>query len=70
MPKIKKVVVDQDICIGCNTCPLIDPDTFYLDATEYKAKVKRQPEKIDDKVNTAVSSCPVGAISIIETDET
>ena len=61
-----KVVIDQDKCIGCNTCPLIDPDTFEIDATIYKAKVKKQPEVITEAVKTAVSSCPVGAISIVE----
>ena len=62
----KKVIINQDTCIGCNTCPLIDPDTFELDTTSYKAKVKRQPEVIDDKIESAVSSCPVNAISIVE----
>jgi ferredoxin len=60
----KKVVINQDTCIGCNTCPLIDPDTFELDAVTFKAKVKKQPETITDKVESAVSSCPVNAISI------
>ena len=65
MPKFK-VVVDQEKCIGCNTCPLIDPETFEMDTSTYKAKVKKQPETITENVNTAISSCPVGAISIIE----
>ncbi|MFA5025353.1 MAG: ferredoxin [Candidatus Shapirobacteria bacterium] len=63
-----KVVLDQNKCIGCNTCPLIDPETFEMDNTIFKAKVKKQPETITDTVKTAVSSCPVGAISIIEED--
>lgn len=61
-----KVVIDQEKCIGCNTCPLIDPETFEMDTSIYKAKVKKQPETITENVKTAVSSCPVGAISIIE----
>jgi len=61
-----KVVIDQDKCIGCNTCPLIDPETFEMDTTIYKAKVKKQPEVITETIKTAVSSCPVGAISIVE----
>lgn len=61
-----KIIVDQDKCIGCNTCPLLDPDVFEMDSTTYKAKVKQQPETITDKTKTAVSSCPVNAISIIE----
>lgn len=61
-----KVVLDQNICIGCNTCPLVDPATFEMDNTIFKAKVKAQPETITDAVKTAVSCCPVTAISIIE----
>jgi len=61
-----KVVLDQEKCIGCNTCPLIDPDTFEMDTTIYKAKVKAQPTEIGEKTKTAVASCPVGAISLIE----
>ena len=62
----QKVVINQDTCIGCNTCPLIDPDTFELDSTTFKAFVKKQPGTITDKVTSAVSSCPVTAISIVE----
>lgn len=61
-----KVVIDQEKCIGCNTCPLIDPETFEMDVSTYKAKVKKQPETITENVKTAISSCPVGAISIVE----
>lgn len=63
MPKIK---IDLDKCIGCNTCPLIDPDTFELDPKTYKAKIKKQPEIITDKIKNAISSCPVEAISILD----
>jgi ferredoxin len=62
----KKVIINQDTCIGCNTCPLIDPDTFELDSTTYKSFVKKQPESINDKINSAISSCPVIAISVVE----
>lgn len=67
MPKIK-VTVDQDKCIGCNTCPLIDPDTFEMDTSIYKARVKKQPGSLTEKVKTAISACPVTAISAAEED--
>lgn len=66
MTKTKKIVIDQDKCIGCNTCPLIDPETFELDQNTYKATVKKQPTEITKSIEDAVSSCPVGAISIVE----
>lgn len=61
-----KVVLDQNLCIGCNTCPLIDPNTFEMDQSTYKAKVKKQPEIITETIKAAISSCPVRAISIVE----
>lgn len=70
MAKIKKVYVDPDKCIGCNTCPLLDPDTFAMNTDTYKAFVKKQPTDVNsDIVQNAILSCPVGAISIIEEEE-
>ncbi|MDD2483165.1 MAG: ferredoxin [Candidatus Shapirobacteria bacterium] len=63
---MSKIILDQNKCIGCNTCPLMDPETFEMDTTTYKAKVKKQPEKITDAVKSAVEACPVGAITIEE----
>jgi ferredoxin len=59
-----KILLDQNKCIGCNTCPMMDPETFEMDTTTYKAKVKKQPEEITDNIKSAVDACPVGAITI------
>ena len=61
-----KIILDQNKCIGCNTCPLLDPEVFEMDTNIYKATVKIQPETITEATQNAISSCPVGAIS---TDE-
>lgn len=61
-----KISLDQNKCIGCNTCPLMDPETFEMDTTIYKAKIKKQPTEITDAVKSAVEACPVGAITIDE----
>jgi ferredoxin len=63
MPKIN---LNQDKCIGCNTCPLMDPEHFEMDTTTYKAKIKKQAEEITDTVKSAIDACPVGAITIEE----
>ena len=62
---IKIVKIDSEKCIGCNTCPLLDPDTFEMDATTMTAKVKN-PSTITDKTTMAISSCPVSAVTIVE----
>lgn len=61
-----KIIIDQDLCIGCNTCALMAPETYELDGETYKAKVIKQPETITDEVKTVVDSCPVAAISIVD----
>lgn len=61
---MSKIIVDQDKCIGCNTCPLLNPNVFEMDTTSYKAKVKSQPKSIDEATQSAIDSCPVQAISV------
>jgi ferredoxin len=59
-----KILIDQNKCIGCNTCPIMDPETFKMDTTTYKAKVKKQPKEITDTIKSAIEACPVQAITI------
>jgi len=61
-----KIILDQNKCIGCNTCVLLDPEVFEMDTTIYKAKVKIQPTTITEATQNAINSCPVQAISISE----
>lgn len=63
---MKKIILDQDKCIGCNTCCLIAPENFEMDQSIYKAKVKQQPTEINETIQTAIDSCPVSAISTVE----
>ncbi|MEN3035481.1 MAG: ferredoxin [Candidatus Methanosuratincola sp.] len=60
MAKVPRV--DRDLCIGCGNCTLVCPDVFKLDQ-EGKSRVINAAEKCD--VDYAVSSCPVGAISLV-----
>lgn len=62
----QKIVIDENLCIGCNTCALMDPETYELDQETYKAFVIKQPEIINEEVKSVVNACPVAAISIVE----
>ena len=61
---MSKINLDQNKCIGCNTCPLLSPDVFEMDTTIYKAKVKSQPKTIDEAIQNTINSCPVQAITV------
>lgn len=61
-----KIIIDENLCIGCNTCALMDPETYELNSETYKAKVIKQPETITDEIKSVVEACPVAAISIVE----
>jgi ferredoxin len=61
----QKIVVDQNKCIGCNTCPMISPEIFEMNMETYKAQVKKQPDDMSE-AGPAIASCPVSAISVEE----
>lgn len=59
----KKLVVDQDKCIGCGTCVALAPEVFELN-NEGKAKVRPQASSLKPqaKIKEVIESCPVQAI--------
>lgn len=59
----RKVVVDQELCIGCGTCVGLCPNVFELDEEQGKSQVI-MPEGGDEAcIQDAIDSCPVSAIS-------
>lgn len=62
----KKVVVDQEACLGCGTCASLCPEIFELDEVLGKSRVIK-PEGGDEAcINEAIEACPVSAISLEE----
>jgi ferredoxin len=57
---MKKIIVDKAKCIGCGICASIAPDIFEI-KEDGKSHVKNEAAEDGEM---AVSSCPVGAITI------
>lgn len=56
-----KIIVDENLCIGCGTCESLCGECFKLEGNVAKA-VKNECANCD--LSGVASSCPVGAITI------
>lgn len=61
----KKIIIDQELCVGCGACESLCPEVFKL-RDDGKAEVTDENgcEKCDCEM--IAHSCPVGAIKIEE----
>jgi len=59
----KKVVLDQEECIGCESCVEICPEVFAFDADTEKAYVIKAEGGPEDDIQEAMDSCPVECIT-------
>ncbi len=63
---MKKIIIDDELCIGCGACEGLAPDHFEL-KEDGKAHVKKQYSEEDkDIIEEAKDGCPAGAIEIKE----
>ena len=58
----KKIVIDQEICIGCGTCVGIAPEHFKLNDEGKSSVIKQYSSEDKKKIQEAVDICPVDAI--------
>lgn len=67
---MKKIIVDQDKCIGCGACVGCEPNVFEFNDDGLAYAKKSDFDKLDDNtkesVRDAVSGCPTEAISVKE----
>lgn len=63
--KITKIIVDQDLCIGCGACAAMTPEVFALNKSG-RSEVKNPDVSDDNSIKISVQSCPVNAISLFE----
>ena len=61
----KKIVINEELCVGCGACAGLCPEVFELQ-DDGKAKVINEEgcEKCDCDI--VINSCPVGVIKIEE----
>lgn len=60
----KRIVIDEDECIGCEACVEICPNVFSFDEDEEKAHVKDDANPDEDCVDEAIASCPAACIEV------
>lgn len=59
---MKKIIVNEDACIGCGACISIDPEHFDFNDDGLSEVINN--DNIDtENVLNAIESCPTGAIS-------
>ena len=58
----RKVLIDQDECIGCGVCEEMCPEVFHLDIGAGKAEVVQEEGGPEDQIQEAVDNCPVECI--------
>ena len=61
---MKKVTVDQELCIGCEICADLCPEVFEIQ--DGKSCVIGPDKCATCNCDEAVESCPVGAIELEE----
>lgn len=59
----KKVVIDTDECIGCETCVEFCPEIFAFDEDTEKAHVIKAEGGDMGCIDEAIASCPAGGIT-------
>ncbi|MBU2592464.1 MAG: ferredoxin [Patescibacteria group bacterium] len=60
------IFIDPKLCIGCGSCVIMAESVFTLDKKTGKAKLIKLPKEITKELKTAIESCPIDAIKIIE----
>lgn len=66
-PKIARIYVDRDLCIGAASCIAVAPGVFALDE-ENKAIVINEKGADDETILLAAQSCPTKAIILFDSE--
>jgi len=61
-----RVRVDEEVCVGDETCVEVCPEVFEMKGDVAVAKMEEVPEEFEGGCKEAAKSCPVEAILIEE----
>ena len=61
-----KVIIDAELCTGCELCVSTSPDLFEMSGDVAKVKVDLVPDAAIDSARQSVEDCPASAIKIEE----
>ena len=59
----RRVVIHQDVCIGCETCVELCPFIFVFDQTTQKARVIKPEGGDENCIEEAIEVCPAECIA-------
>ena len=62
---MKKLIVDDSVCIGCGMCAAMDEEHFMINDNGL-SEVKSQENLESETLKNVVDSCPVSAIKLAE----
>lgn len=65
---MKKIIVNEEACIGCGACVNIDQEHFEFNDEGLSHAISQNNLDSED-LASAISSCPTSAISIEEVEE-
>lgn len=54
--------LDEEACIGCETCTRICPNVFSM-VSEHKAGIHNPTGDTEEKIEEAMDNCPVACIT-------
>ncbi len=58
----RKVIIDEEECIGCGSCAEICPEVFELDHGAEKSRVILPEGGPEDRIEQAMGECPMACI--------
>lgn len=59
----RKVVLDEECCVGCGSCAELCPEVFEMDEAAEKARVILPEGGDEECIEEAMASCPDDCIS-------